>query len=142
MEIANANEKRDSIIRLLSAENLPVGDLPKHLENFIVAMEDNEVIGVIGLEEYGNYGLLRSLTVSLSFRDFGIAGKLIEQIEYLACSKGLTNIYLLTETASAYFTKKGYTKITRFDVPDEVQQSSEFSHVCPQSAIVMTKKII
>jgi amino-acid N-acetyltransferase len=49
---------------------------------------------------------------------------------------------LLTETAPGYFETKGYQQITRADVPEEVQQSSEFSHVCPQSAIVMKKIIL
>lgn len=141
MEIIEAENYRESIMTLLSAEKLPVADLPSTLENFLVASQDDEITGVVGLEIYGDYGLLRSLTVRNDLRGQGIADKLIIQIESLAISKGLKGIYLLTETAPDYFDRKGYSKITRADVPAEVQQSSEFSHVCPQSAIVMKKNL-
>jgi amino-acid N-acetyltransferase len=141
MEINEAINCRENIVTLLTAEKLPVDDLPATLENFLVAKQNEEVIGVAGLEIYGDYGLLRSLAVSPAFRDQGIADKLLRQIEALANSKGLKAICLLTETAPGYFDRKGYTRITRADVPAEVQESSEFSHVCPQSAIVMIKNL-
>lgn len=129
------------MISLLIDEKLPVSDLPESLENFLVALDDHKVIGVAGLEIYGHCGLLRSLAVDAAFRGRGIAGKLLGQIETLALSKGLTTIYLLTETAPDYFDRKAYIRITREDVPAEVQRSSEFSYVCPQSAIVMKKTL-
>ena len=141
MLISKAKSYREYIVTLLLSEKLPADDLPEILENFLVATQDDELIGVIGLEIYGNYGLLRSLAVKPAFRSQNIAGKLIRQVETLAASKGLKAIFLLTETAPDYFARKGYERITRNDVPDEVQQSSEFSHVCPQSAIVMKKDI-
>ena len=129
---------REQIIQLLVAEKLPVDDLPETLENFHVIIQNNEPIGVAGLEIYGVNGLLRSVVVDKNFRGKGFADQLIKKIEVHV---GLKEIYLLTETAVAYFEKKGYQIITRVEVPEEVLQSSEFSHVCPESAIVM-KKII
>ncbi|MDB5135200.1 MAG: hypothetical protein JWP37_1803 [Mucilaginibacter sp.] len=142
MQINQGINYRESIVAMLEAEKLPASDLPATLENFLVVLQNDEVIGVVGLEIYGDYGLLRSLAVSSAWRGHGIAGKLLDKIVALAHSKGLHHIYLLTETAPDYFSRKGYKKITRGDVPVEVQQSSEFSHVCPQSAIVMKKIII
>jgi amino-acid N-acetyltransferase len=141
MEITEAINYRDSIVALLRTEKLPVEDLPAMLENFRVARHNDEVIGVIGLEIYGDYGLLRSLAVRSTYRNTGIAGKLLGQIETLANSKGLKAICLLTETADGYFDRKGYVRIARENVPTEVQRSSEFSHVCPQSAIAMIKSL-
>jgi amino-acid N-acetyltransferase len=142
MEITEAINYRDSIVALLIAEKLPVEDIPATLENFRIAKQNDEVIGVAGLEIYGDYCLLRSLAVQPAYRDEGVAGKLLGQIEALAGSKGLKAIFLLTETAPAYFDRKGYNRITRGDVPEEVRGSSEYSHVCPQSAVVMIKTII
>lgn len=141
MIIEQAQHYKAQVTALLAAEKLPTSDLPDTLENFLVAIEDAEIIGVAGLEIYGNYGVLRSLAVSGEHRCKGIAGKLLTRIEVLAALKALKEMYLLTETAPDYFEGNGYGKITRADVPAEVQQSSEFSHVCPVSAIVM-KKII
>lgn len=140
MEIEQAGLQRAAIIELLTAENLPTVDLPEVLENFLIAKENSVLIGVAGLEIYGNYGLLRSLAVSRNYRNKGIAGKLLQQIEIMAAEKSITEIYLLTETASGYFEQKEYQKIDRAAVPAEIMKSSEFSHVCPVSAIVMKKK--
>ncbi|MGZ3999214.1 MAG: arsenic resistance N-acetyltransferase ArsN2 [Mucilaginibacter sp.] len=141
MEIRDAINYKESIIAMLEAEKLPVDDLPAGLDNFRVALANNEVIGVAGLEVYGNYGLLRSIAVKPAFRSQGVAGKLLREIESTAVNKGLTALYLLTETAPDYFRQKDYELIGRADVPTEVQQSSEFSYACPQSAIIMKKNL-
>lgn len=141
VQIENAKTYRQAVISLLKGENLPAGDLPGELDNFLVALNDNEVIGSVGLEVYGDYGLLRSLAVSKSFRNRGIGDELLGKIEKLAITHGLAGIYLLTETAPDYFNRKGYIQIERTSIPPEVQQSSEFSHVCPVSAIAQKKDL-
>jgi len=139
MLIEKAENYRAKVIDLLATEKLPTDDLPQTLGNFVVAKQGEDVIGVAGIEIYDGYGLLRSVAVSAAYRGKGIANQLLDNIERLAAAKLLREIYLLTETAPEYFSKKGYQKITRAQVPAEVQQSTEFSHVCPQSAIVMKK---
>jgi amino-acid N-acetyltransferase len=139
MEIINAASYKDEIVDLLKAEKLPVDDLPASLENFLVATENDEVVGTVGLEYYGEYALLRSLAVKKENRSSGLAGNLLTKIEGLAQSNNAKEIFLLTETAPDYFTQKGYLTVSRAEVPVHVQQSSEFSHVCPVSAIVMKK---
>ncbi|MFA6087203.1 arsenic resistance N-acetyltransferase ArsN2 [Mucilaginibacter sp.] len=141
MIIDQAQPYKDKIIELLAAEKLPIADLPETLDNFIVAIQDGTVIGVGGVEVFGNYGLLRSLAVQPEKRGLGIAGKLLARLDAMCKLKGLIELYLLTETAPAYFERKSYLKITREDVPTEVRVSSEFSHVCPVSAIVMKKTL-
>ncbi|MBD1395034.1 arsenic resistance N-acetyltransferase ArsN2 [Mucilaginibacter glaciei] len=141
MIIDQAQPYKEKVIELLAAEKLPVADLPEKLDNFIVAIQDGIVVGVGGVEVYGNNGLLRSLAVHREYRGAGIAGKLLARLDNMSKKNSLTALYLLTETAPAYFERKKYSKITREEVPVEVQQSSEFSHVCPVSAIVMKKEL-
>jgi amino-acid N-acetyltransferase len=81
MIINNAKNYKQQVTALLSAEKLPVVDLPESLDNFIVAIVHNKVVGVAGIEVYGNYGLLRSLAVCPDCRNAGIAGELIKYIE-------------------------------------------------------------
>ena len=135
------NEQRQEIISMLQAENLPVEDLPVVLDNFFVAMEGGKLVGAIGLELYGNYGLLRSMVVGKAHRNRNIASQLLQVLEQYAKDKGSNAIYLLTETASQYFERKNYRQVSREDVPNELQGSSEFSHVCPVTAVVMKKAI-
>lgn len=141
MELIPATNRRQDVIALLTREKLIVDDLSAGLENFVIAIQDDEVIGTAGLEIYHDYGLLRSVAVRKDYRNKGVASDLVKQIEALAAAKGLKEIYLLTETAPDYFRQKNYQLINREDVPKEVQQSSEFSYACPQSAIVMKKTL-
>lgn len=141
MIINQAQPHWQAVIALLSANQLPVADLPETLEHFIVAIADAVVVGVAGLEVYEDCGLLRSLAVSADYRNQGVAAKLLRRIDTLASLKGLTELYLLTETAPGYFEKKGFQEINRTSVPEALKASSEFSYVCPQSAVVMKKQI-
>jgi amino-acid N-acetyltransferase len=141
MIIEQVKDQREAIKAILLAEKLPVDDLPQTLDNFVAATEDGLLAGVAGLEIYGGYGLLRSLAVLPGYRNKGVAGKLVGRIESLAASRGLKELYLLTETAAGYFAGKGFQQVSRDAVPDEIKQSSEFSQMCPVSATVMKKPI-
>ena len=132
---------RPAIIRLLEASKLPVEDLTPELSNFYIATDDDKLAGVAGLEIHGEYGLLRSLVVAPDYRNQKIADQLIRKLETTAKQMKLTTIYLLTETAPKYFSSKGFQTIHRNEVPPVLQQSSEFSHVCPASSIVMKKNV-
>lgn len=116
-------------------------DLPNTLNNFFVTIDNNKVIGAIGLEQYGHYGLLRSMVVNKVHRNKNIASQLVRHLERYAVTAGIHCMYLLTETAARYFERKGYKRIDRNEVPAELQASSEFSHVCPASATVMKKTL-
>jgi amino-acid N-acetyltransferase len=139
MQIEKADGYREIVIQLLEAEKLPVADLPETLNNFLVARHNNEVVGTVGLEIYGTHGLLRSLAVRPDFRNKGVAGKLLRRIDALGSLTDLKELYLLTETAPEYFSRKGFKQIDRAETPEAIRQSSEFSQVCPVSAIVMKK---
>ncbi|HJW15509.1 MAG TPA: arsenic resistance N-acetyltransferase ArsN2 [Flavisolibacter sp.] len=142
MQIVKAKEQsRNEIKSLLQSQNLPAEDLPNVLADFYTAVDAGELIGLIGMERYGHYGLLRSMVVHPDYRNKGIAETLVTQLEQDAEASGITEMYLLTETADKYFSKKGYATITRGIVPAELKGSSEFSHVCPVSAIVMKKHL-
>ena len=131
---------RPEIIALLQSQQLPVEDLPSQLSDFFVAQDDGKLIGLIGMELYGEYGLLRSMVVHPDFRNKQIAADLVQTLEQRATAAGIKALYLLTETAAIYFNKKGFSTIQREEVPDVVKASSEFSHVCPVSATVMVKQ--
>lgn len=142
VEIIKAiNASRPFVISLLQSEKLPTADLPDQLENFYVAIKDNEVIGAIGLEKYGDCGLLRSMVVNSRYRSNGVASKLVTALERQAIKLGVTSMYLLTETASSYFERKGYEKVDRSVVPEQIKSTTEFSSTCPASATVMKKRI-
>jgi amino-acid N-acetyltransferase len=142
MQIIHATDQsRNEITDLLQSQLLPSEDLPSALTDFYTVVDNGKVVGLIGMERYGHYGLLRSMVVHPNYRNRQIAATLVKMLEEQAVSSGITAMYLLTETADQYFSNKGYNTITREEVPNEVKQSSEFSHVCPVSAIVMKKPL-
>lgn len=142
MQIVKATERsRNEIINLLRTNELPAEDLPGTLNDFYAAVEEGKIVGLIGMERYSDFGLLRSMVVHPDYRNKQIAEKLVQLLEQSASGSGITTIYLLTETAERYFSKKNYRVITRDEVPQALFQSSEFSHVCPASATVMKKDL-
>jgi amino-acid N-acetyltransferase len=142
MMIQKATEQhRGAIVSLLQSQKLPAEDLPPALDDFLIVKEEDSLVGLIGLERYGDYGLLRSMVVHPAYRNRQIAERLVQQLETNASGSGITVLYLLTETAAAYFNRKGYQTIHRNEVPPRVMASTEFSHVCPASATVMKKEL-
>ncbi len=142
MEIIQAKGFKLNIIELLKSENLPIDGINDDLENFLIAFENNIVYAAVGMEIYGKYALIRSLVVKNDSRNQGLAGRLILNIEDQAIKHEVIALFLLTETASTYFNKKGFNEIARTEVPIEVQQSNEFRYICPQSALVMKKSVV
>jgi amino-acid N-acetyltransferase len=142
MRIIKATEQsRNEMINLLKSNNLPAGDLPEKLDEFYTAMDGQRIVGLIGMERYSHYGLLRSMVVHPDYRNKQIAKKLVQLLEQKAASSGIITMYLLTETAEKYFSRNNYQLITRKEVPEPLFRSSEFSHVCPVSATVMKKEL-
>jgi len=142
IKIVKAKEdQRQSIISLLQSEKLPTEDLPGSLDNFFVALEGDEIVAAIGLEQHGICGLLRSMVVNKEHRNRSIASCLVKELKSDAPVLGIDCIYLLTETAPLYFERKGYKTVTRDETPDGIKTSSEFKNVCPVSAIVMKKNL-
>ena len=95
------------------------------------------VVGSAALELYGAAALLRSVAVALSFRGQGLGQQLTQAALKLARQRDITHIYLLTETASEFFSNFGFRPIDRSQVPFSVQNSMEFTSLCPASALAM-----
>jgi amino-acid N-acetyltransferase len=132
----------ESINKLLQTADLPLVEASDNTQYFYKAINTkNEIVGAIGLEVYGRYGLLRSLVVSNEYRNKGIANDLVGQIVKLSAGLNLKEVYLLTTTAYKYFEKHHFERMHRNDAPEEIKQSKEFSSICTVSAIVMQKTV-
>ena len=131
-----------AVTALLAQSKLPYADLtPDHLRHFLLFRQAGEPVGVVGLELYGEAALLRSLVVAESHRGTGLGRRLVEAVEAHARRQGVRVLYLLTETAEAFFARQGYARTVREGAPANVQQSSEFASVCPVSAACMRKRL-
>ena len=81
------------------------------------------------------------MSVDENKRSKGYGKTLVDFIENFASGEGVKNIYLLTTTAESFFSRNGYITIDRNTVPEFIRQSTEFSSVCPSSAVVMKKTL-
>jgi amino-acid N-acetyltransferase len=136
--IATANAAdREAVVALLQACTLPTDDLSSSLEHFFVARADGRLVGVIGVQELGRRGLVRSLAVSADWRGKGLGHRLWRVA--LACARrlGMSDLFLLTTSAEAIFAYWGFTRIPREEAPLEIRQTQEYRTLCPSSAAVM-----
>jgi amino-acid N-acetyltransferase len=126
---------------LLSSSDLPLDGVSENLHEFVIAEDDGRIAGAIGLERFGSAALLRSAVVASDHRGTGIGGTLVKQLLDRARASGISEIYLLTTTAEEYFPRFGFKRTTRDAVPTTVKQSAEFKGACPDTAIVMTRRL-
>ena len=130
-----------SIVKQLEIAGLPVRDLNlSRMSRFLVAQSSQGVlIGAIGLEQFGDQGLLRSLVVAENARGVGLGRKLVDRLERFAADLGVTELWLLTIDADSFFRQIGFSIRDRDTVPYAVRSTSEFSELCPTSAFLMQK---
>ncbi len=127
------------MVGLLQQTDLLTDDLPNHLTGFWVAFTDAELVGTAGIAAFGQVGLLRSVAVRPDCQRQQVARQLLERLLIQAQAVGLTDLYLLTTTASGYFERHGFSTIARETVPDTIRQTRQFSGLCPDTAILMHK---
>ena len=137
---AGAADRR-GVCDLLTAAGLPLEGLPDGLEHFLVAEEDGRIVAAAGVEVYGDSVLLRSVVVSPEHRGAGMGGRLSDASLAVARKLGARHAYLLTDTAEAFFRRRGFEVIDRKDVPAAVRDSVEFAVACPASAIAMHRAV-
>jgi amino-acid N-acetyltransferase len=142
MQIRSATESDLSAVEsLLAASDLPTAGVRDNFSSFVVADDDGAITGAIGLEKYGSVALLRSAVVSPDHRGSGVGRRLVEQLLERAEEAGIDELYLLTTTAEKYFPKFGFTPTTRETVPNAVKASAEFRGACPDTAVVMRRRV-
>lgn len=130
------------VMNLLAACELPNADISqKKLEHFFGCGPQKDPDGVVGVELYGEVGLLRSLAVKQELRGRGCGKRLVEEAERHAAGCGVKRVYLLTTTAERFFAALGYRKVERPMVPDAIRATTEFSTLCSATATVMAKDL-
>ena len=127
-----------AVLELLEQSRLPKAGVGENIQNFVLVLEQDKIIGCAGLEIHENAGLLRSVAVASDHQKQGLGSRLTEGILDLAEHYRLSSISLLTETAKDYFPRFGFVEVSRKDLPESLKNSAEFKGACPDSAIAMT----
>jgi len=126
---------------LLAANGLPAGDVRDHPEAFVVATLDGACVAAGGLEVHGARGLLRSVVVGAPHRGRGCGTAVCDALADRARAADVETLYLLTTTAGAFFRARGYERVDRAAVPEEIRATAQFAELCPDSATVMRRPV-
>jgi amino-acid N-acetyltransferase len=122
----------------LQKNTLPFSDVKLENSLYLTYLDDHQqLVASGGLELFDQYALLRSVAVAQQQRGKKLGQQLVQDLIDKAKSLGVTQLYLLTETAERFFQDKGFRKINREQVPASVLEALEFKNVCPVSATCM-----
>lgn len=135
--------RADAEVRTLLADaGLPVADLDGPDAPTLFGMRRAGVlVAVVGVERHGAAGLLRSLAVAPDARGLGFAGILVYAAEHWAADQGIATLYLLTQTAEAFFARRGYLRLARERAPPAIAATTQFAGLCPGTAAFMAKAL-
>ncbi|WOK05482.1 arsenic resistance N-acetyltransferase ArsN2 [Imperialibacter roseus] len=125
---------------LLEQASLVVSDISEKVKLFGL-FSDNSLLALAGLEVFGNEALLRSVCVPAQEKAKGYGQQIIRTLENDAARNGITDLYLLTTTASKFFERIGYKVADRNTASDAIKNTSEFSDLCPSTAVFMHKTL-
>jgi len=126
-----------AVRQLLRSCHLTDEGVATQLDRVRVVRLQGQVVGMALLERYADDGLLRSVAVDPAWQGQGIGRRLVKAMLEEARREGLYQVFLLTETAAAFFARLGFEPIDRKAVPLSIQQASQFTHLCPTSSQVM-----
>ena len=134
-----ATERDTAAIRsLLESQKLPTETVGTTTTEFYLAVENEAIVGVAGFEYYNEDVLLRSVAVPTTMQKKRIGSQLVDWMISLAKQKNVKRIVLLTETASRFFSKKGFMAVDRSSIKNEpMKKSSQFGSCCCSSALCM-----
>jgi amino-acid N-acetyltransferase len=141
VEVARVSDL-DDIRSLLRSNGLPTEDLEASgVEAHWVCRDAGRVAGSVGMDVVGTVAVVRSLVTDPEFRGQHVATALCDAVEDHARRRGVTAAYLLTESASGFFERRGYRAVARAAVPDAVSRHRQFASGCCQCASTMMKAL-
>lgn len=125
---------------LLEENGLPIADIETNID-FYIGIENNHIVVTGGLEPAGEDVIMRSIAVAENFKGKGFGAKMTRYLIGIAKKNKSNTVFLLTMTAENYFPKFGFIAVKRESAPEPIKNSSEFTTVCPDSAILMKLEI-
>lgn len=126
---------------ILRENGLAYEDVQEKPDSFYIASEDGMRVGVAGLELHGEHGLLRSVAVEDESKGEGYGTLICQHVLENARGLGVRDLYLLTTTAEDFFKRLDFEVVDRESVPPRIRGTTEFTELCPSSAVCMQKDL-
>ncbi|MGH7456610.1 MAG: GNAT family N-acetyltransferase, partial [bacterium] len=131
-----------AVARLLQQAQLPTDGLREILDSTMVARQNGSIVGAIGLERYGEAGLVRSFVVAKAWRGRGVGKELGAKLLQRAAKDGVRKVYLLTNTIRDLAARQGFRELPRDAVPAAVRESVEFRLNSCDTAVAMERSLV
>jgi N-acetylglutamate synthase-like GNAT family acetyltransferase len=127
-----ANEEDlQNLVDFLERANLGTEGLKETVEYFLLMEDENSRLrATIGVEPFGQNGLLRSLVVSPGMTEKEIL-MLFEQILRLTRDKNIKTLYLATNkiTSLSFFEMLGFSTALESTLPEDLYQSEHIKNI-------------
>lgn len=131
-----------AVLSLLEEVNLPIEGVAEHFADFFIARANERVVGCVGLEKYGSYGLLRSLAVAPDMQGQGVGVQLTSHLLAYAQANAVQTIVLLTTTAADFFVRHfGFASTERNQFAIVFAASPEWSLPRCASAVCLVRRL-
>lgn len=127
------------MIALLSDAGLLTTDLAEGAAEYIALGSPPLAFG--GIVYCGSAALLRSIVVANATRKTGKGAAVVAELLSRARARGVKDVWLLTERAEPFFAKHGFMRRPRGEAPEGIRTTSQFGHLCPDSAILMHRSL-
>lgn len=116
------------LTKLLTQAEVSERGLNAHWEHFFVAekMDDvsvPQVVGTIGMEQYGTDGLVRSLVIEKGNQSTKLVLELLNIVLSYGKQIGCTSLYLVAGAMNPLFEQLGFREAEHGDIPEDVRLS-------------------
>jgi amino-acid N-acetyltransferase len=113
----------ETIKRFILQGGISNQGIEANIDQFIIMeTEEKEIVGTVGLEVHGDYGLIRSLVMSRNITSEEILIRLLQEAIKAARDKQVKALYLLTKV-TPLFQSIGFYPVQYNSVPESILES-------------------
>jgi N-acetylglutamate synthase-like GNAT family acetyltransferase len=113
--------------RLVAKAGLREEGIEQYIKSFLVVEdEDQQLIGTVGVEQYGTEGLLRSLVLDSPIWTAKLSLEFLQLTLQYAEDQKMETIYLCAKGTNALFHQLGFREVDKEDVPESIKSSPHF----------------
>ncbi|HYV01497.1 MAG TPA: GNAT family N-acetyltransferase, partial [Actinomycetota bacterium] len=102
---------------------------------------DRSLAATATLEDLRGEGYLRSVAVRPELRGKGVGTLMVAGALRHARERGLSRVWLLTESAEPFFGRLGFRTVGRDDLPESIRTSRQVAEGCAPSAVPMARDL-
>ena len=132
-----SQQEREELKPLLQSDRLCFNDINAEGIHLFGVKYKDDFVGYFGYELFGHLALFRSMVVVPEARKKGYGSLIWDQALKKMKSASVVDVYLLTNTATAFFSKQGFSEVARSSVPAAIASTTEFKYFCPDDSVCM-----